>query len=215
VATCSTLTNNRDNTRTQTFTYDALNRVITGQSQASSGSNCWGQGIPTDGTGYDRWGNLLKVNSTKCSTPALNVATDGLNHLSGFSYDAAGNMLGDGLYTYSYNAEGLQTSTSASSQRYTYDGDGRRVKKSNGTTFWFSSVAGALLVETDASGNVLSQYIYLGGRRVARKDGPGNVFYYFEEPAGRTRTVTNASESRQGAVLRSALCDCEEDYSRR
>jgi RHS repeat-associated protein len=119
--------------------------------------------------------------------------TDGLNHLSGFSYDAAGNMLGDGLYTYTYNAEGLQVSTSASSQTYTYDGDGRRVKKSNGTTYWFSGVTGALLVETDASGNVLSQYIYLGGRRVARKDGSGNVFYYFEEPAGRTRTVTNAS----------------------
>jgi RHS repeat-associated protein len=28
---------------------------------------------------------------------------------------------------------------------------------------------------------------------VARKDGSGNVFYYFEEPAGRTRTVTNAT----------------------
>jgi RHS repeat-associated protein len=189
----STLTNNRDNTRTQTFTYDSLNRVITGQSTATSGDNCWGQSIPTDGTGYDRWGNLLKVNSTKCSTPALNVATDGSNHLSGFGYDAAGNMTNDGLYTYTYNAEGQQASTSAASQTYTYDGDGRRVKKSNGRTYWFSSVTGNLLVETDGSGTVLSQYIYFGGRRVARKDGSGNVYYYFEEPVGRTRTMTGAT----------------------
>jgi RHS repeat-associated protein len=188
-----TLTNNRDNTRTQTFTYDSLNRVSTGQSSATSGDNCWGQSIPTDGTGYDRWGNLLKVNPTKCSTPGLNVATDGLNHLSGFGYDAAGNMTNDGLYTYTYNAEGQQASTSAASQTYTYDGDGRRVKKSNGRTYWFSSVTGNLLVETDGSGTVLNQYIYFGGRRVARKDGSGDVTYYFEEPAGRTRTITGAT----------------------
>jgi RHS repeat-associated protein len=189
----SLLTNNRDNTRTQTFTYDSLNRVITGQSTATSGDNCWGQSIPTDGTGYDRWGNLLKVNSTQCSTPGLNVGTDGLNHLSGFGYDAAGNMTNDGLYTYTYNAEGQQASTSAASQTYTYDGDGRRVKKSNGRTYWFSSVTGNLLVETDGSGTVLNQYIYFGGRRVARKDGSGDVTYYFEEPAGRTRTMTGAT----------------------
>jgi RHS repeat-associated protein len=128
-----------------------------------------------------------------CSTPGLNVATDGSNHLSGFGYDAAGNMTNDGLYTYTYNAEGQQASTSAASQTYTYDGDGRRVKKSNGRTYWFSSVTGNLLVETDGSGTVLSQYIYFGGRRVARKDGSGNVTYYFEEPAGRTRTITGAN----------------------
>jgi RHS repeat-associated protein len=71
--------------------------------------------------------------------------------------------------------------------------DGRRVKKSNGRTYWFSSVTGNLLVETDGSGTVLNQYIYFGGRRVARKDGSGDVTYYFEEPAGRTRTMTGAT----------------------
>jgi RHS repeat-associated protein len=71
--------------------------------------------------------------------------------------------------------------------------DGRRVKKSNGRNYWFSSVTGDLLVETDGSGAVLSQYIYFGGRRVARKDGSGNVYYYFEEPVGRTRTITGAT----------------------
>jgi len=31
------------------------------------------------------------------------------------------------------------------------------------------------------------------GRRVARKDGSGNVTYYFEEPVGRARTITGAN----------------------
>ena len=31
------------------------------------------------------------------------------------------------------------------------------------------------------------------GRRVARKDGSGDVYYYFEEPVGRTRTMTGAT----------------------
>ena len=118
--------------------------------------------------------------------------TGGSNHLAGLGYDAAGNMTGDGQYTYTFNAEGLQASTTASSQTYTYDGDGRRVKKSDGKTYWYSG-GGELLVETDQSGNVLNQYVYFAGGRVARKSSLGTVSYYFGEPAGRTRTVTGAT----------------------
>src|SRR5271170_7158565 len=35
------IVNNRDNNRSQTFTYDYLNRIATAQSQATSGSTCW------------------------------------------------------------------------------------------------------------------------------------------------------------------------------
>ncbi len=47
--------------RKRTFTYDNLNCLITAQSQVTSGSNCWGQSIPMDSTGYDRWGNMACV----------------------------------------------------------------------------------------------------------------------------------------------------------
>ncbi|MGH9670813.1 MAG: hypothetical protein ACRD3A_11970 [Terriglobales bacterium] len=46
--------NNRDLDRTQTFTYDQLNRVATAVSTATTGTNCWGENF-----GYDIWGNLL------------------------------------------------------------------------------------------------------------------------------------------------------------
>jgi hypothetical protein len=40
---------------------------------------------------------------------------------------AAGNMTGDGLYSYTYNAENEQTS--AAGVTYTCDGNGKRVKR--------------------------------------------------------------------------------------
>ncbi|MGH9509004.1 MAG: hypothetical protein ACRD2M_03635, partial [Terriglobales bacterium] len=46
------IVNNRDNNRTQSFTYDELNRVATAQSQASSGTHCWGNSFA-----YDIWAN--------------------------------------------------------------------------------------------------------------------------------------------------------------
>ncbi len=36
--------------RTQTFTYDSVNRISTAQSAATSGLDCWGQNF-----GYDAW----------------------------------------------------------------------------------------------------------------------------------------------------------------
>ena len=54
-----------------------------------------------------------------------------LSFNSGFSYDSSGNMTGDGVYTYAWNAESLLKN--AHSVNYTYDGDGKRVEKSSGT----------------------------------------------------------------------------------
>ncbi|MGD1105340.1 MAG: hypothetical protein ABSA59_25115 [Terriglobia bacterium] len=67
-----------------------------GSSAATSGTYCWGQSIPTDGTGYDRYGNLLKINSSQCSTPGLSLSVNTYNQISGYSYDASGNLTADG-----------------------------------------------------------------------------------------------------------------------
>ena len=40
------VTNNRDTGRNATYTYDALDRVTSGKSGATSGPDCWGQTIP-------------------------------------------------------------------------------------------------------------------------------------------------------------------------
>jgi len=125
------------------------------------------------------------------STPGLNVATDGSNHLSGFGYDAAGNMTNDGLYTYTYNAEGQQASTSAASQTYTYDGDGKRVMNSAGTYFW-PTLSGDQLSDTPGAG-AGNEYIFFAGRRIAWVDSSGTVRYYWGDHLGTTRIVTDAA----------------------
>lgn len=63
----------------------------------------------------------------------LSVTVNTNNQLTGiFTYDASGNLHYDGSTTYNYDGENRLSSVNGAS--YTYDGDGNRVMKSNGTT---------------------------------------------------------------------------------
>jgi len=57
----------------------------------------------------------------------VNQAANRLNS-AGFSYDGAGNLTADGVYTYSWDGESRVKT--ANGVTYAYDGDGKRVKKS-------------------------------------------------------------------------------------
>jgi RHS repeat-associated protein len=190
--TVSSVTNGVNSARTQSFTYDYLNRITSAKSAATSGTYCWGQSVPTNGTGYDRYGNLLIINVSQCTAPTLSVSVNAYNQVtnSGFSYDASGNMTGDGAYSYAWNGEGLLKS--AGTTTCTYDGDGKRVEKSSGTYYWFSP-SGSVLAETDTGGNTQNEYIYFNGGRTARRDSSGNVYYYFQDQIGTSRLIANSS----------------------
>ncbi len=183
------ITNNRTGAggRSQTLTYDYLNRVATAQSQATSGTDCWGQSF-----GYDRYGNLTSASSTKCSSPALSLSVNSKNQITntGFTYDSAGNLTGDGLLSYTWDAENHLKS--AAGVTYTYDGDGRRVKKSNGKLYWYST-SGQVLEETDLSGNLLNDYIFFGGQRIARRDASGGYYAFFADALGSARAIIHGT----------------------
>jgi RHS repeat-associated protein len=81
---------------------------------------------------------------------------------------------------------------------YTYDGNGERVLKSNTSTgaavkrYW--SIGGNTLAEGDGSGNLTAEYIYFGGKRVARIDLAANtVHYYLSDHLGSTSIVASAA----------------------
>jgi RHS repeat-associated protein len=77
---------------------------------------------------------------------------------------------------------------------HAYGGDLRRVEKSNGKLYWYSG--GQVLEETDLSGNLLNDYVYLAGQRVARRDSSGSVFYYYTDPVvGSTLAIYQSSGS--------------------
>jgi RHS repeat-associated protein len=125
------------------------------------------------------------VNVTQCSAPILSLSVNNNNRItnSGFSYDASGDLTSDGVNNYTWNAEALMAS--ANSTNYTYDGDRKRVEKSNGTLYWYGP-SGEILEETDLSGNLRHDYIYFAGKRLARQDGTGatTVYYYFQDHLG-------------------------------
>ena len=61
------------------------------------------------------------------------------------------------------------------------------------------------LDETDATGSVtnanFSEYIFAGGRRMARRDSAGNVLYYFADHLGTSRTMAQVASGQTTATL--------------
>ena len=158
------ITNNRDTSRNQTFTYDALNRLTSAQ---NAGTNCsqmtvngkteyWGNSY-----GYDAWGNLLQKTVTKCSAENLSVTALVNNRVSGYNYDAAGNMTHDATTNTNYSFDQENRITGAAGYTYTYDADGNRVEKSNGSTgtiYWYMSPG--IVAESDLSGALKSECVF-------------------------------------------------------
>jgi RHS repeat-associated protein len=197
------ITNYKDNTRNQTFTYDLLNRLISAQ---NAGTNCaattvngkteyWGNNY-----GYDAWGNLIAKSVTKCSAENFSVTALANNQLSGYSYDAAGNMTHDSTSGLNYTFDQENRLTGAAGYTYTYDGDGNRVRKSNGnlaangTLYW--AMTPGMVAETDLAGTTKSEYVFFDGERVARRDGPtgtGGVFYYFSDHLKTAPIITDSA----------------------
>lgn len=118
------------------------------------------------------------------STSNRVVSASGLLTRS-YSYDAAGNTLGDGSRSFTYNDAGrMATATSGGvTTSYVYSGLGERVKKSNtGLTRYFAyDEAGQLLGEYDDTGSLVQETVWLGDIPVAtlRPDGLGGVDVYY------------------------------------
>jgi RHS repeat-associated protein len=102
------------------------------------------------------------------------------------------------VQTYTYDQENRLTG--AAGYTYTYDGDGNRVRKSNGnlavngTLYWYMTPG--VVAETDLAGTTKSEYIFFDGERVARRDGAtgtGGVFYYFSDHLKTASVITDSA----------------------
>jgi RHS repeat-associated protein len=198
------IANNIDNTRSQTFTYDSLNRIATAAAStyANSPAHCWGETYT-----IDRYANLTGIGPissayTGCvKTENLSISVSTTTNritITGITYDLAGNMTSNGTISPHYDAENRICSVGGTScttgTTYSYDGDGKRVMKSSGTLYWYGTSSSPLL-ETNGSGNLTNEYIFFGGMRIARRDSSGNVFYYFSDDLGTSREIVQAGQS--------------------
>jgi RHS repeat-associated protein len=75
-----------------------------------------------------------------------------------------------------------------------FDGNGNRAMKSNGTIYWYGAGSDPL-DETNLSGNLSNEYIFFGGKRIARRDSSGNIFYYFSDHLGTSREIVQAGST--------------------
>jgi RHS repeat-associated protein len=187
------ITNYRDTTRSQAFTYDALNRLTSGWSSANTGAYSWGENYS-----IDAWGNLqISPMSGKAHGGTFALSGNAQNRPTGLAYDAAGNLLSYLTANYTYDQENRLLSTAG--MTYTYDGNGERSLKSNTSTgaavkrYW--SMGGNTLAEGDGSGTLTAEYIYFGTERVARIDltQVNTVHYYLSDHLGSTSIVASAA----------------------
>jgi RHS repeat-associated protein len=80
---------------------------------------------------------------------------------------------------------------------YYYDAQGQRVQKANGNSYVYG-LQGEVLAEYDSAMHLVSEYVYLGGRRVARRDASsGLVYYYYADHLGTARVMTDATGHTQ------------------
>ena len=201
------IVNNLDSTRSVAFTYDPLNRIAQAYTLNTTSGNCWGETFATTPTapgvlpspsnaGIDAWGNLTNRSGvsgmgSNCYTEGLNASAFANNHLSGLTYDRAGNVTIDSSgNSMTYDAE--NTLGKFGTVTYDYDADGVRTEKSTGTMYWLGP--SGTLAETDLSGNINEEYIYFNGQRIARVDRPsGTVHYYYSNHLGSHTVITSAT----------------------
>jgi RHS repeat-associated protein len=182
----------------QTYTYDAMNRLQSAEETVGATSN-WKQVYS-----YDRYGNrTLDAGTTypaqldATNNPAISHANNRITS-AGYAYDAAGNLLCDPTHQctqgqtplipyYAYDAENKMTGAGGApadgGASYSYDGDGRRVKKVVGsvTTVFVYDAAGKMVAE------------YSSGQPQA-----SGTSYLTVDTIGSTRVVTGQNQEVKG-----------------
>jgi RHS repeat-associated protein len=178
----------------QSFTYDALDRLLTAGASGGTGGTYsetytyWPSGRMDDGP--------LGANYSYNTSHLHAVATAGGNS---YNYDANGNMtsrtVGGQSYTLSYDAENrLVTVSGATSGTFVYaprgPPDNQRVKGTVGgvTTYYIGK-------HYEVEGGVVKKYYYAGDRRIAMRSG-GALYPLLGDHLGSTAyTISGTTET--------------------
>jgi RHS repeat-associated protein len=165
---------------TQTFEYDALNRLtVTGE-----GAGSW-----SETNLYDRYGNRSVAGGLSFSDITNRITT------AGYSYDGAGNLKNDPTQSFVFDAENKIKTVNGEGDVYLYDGDGNRVRKNflYGEKVRMVYSGGLLIAEYDLSNTLKKEYVY-GAKGLIATIEPGAVINYTTaDHLGTPRVVTNSS----------------------
>ena len=189
--------------------YDAAGRLVSLFNRNAANTVISSHSLTLDGVGNPTSASLdlplLPTNLGKAAE-MLYDASNRLTTVGGktVSHDSDGRITADASGTdpiqYAYNAQDLINSVTTGgvlTDSYTYDGDGRRVARTSGTTttrYVLDPTGGDLysvLAETNASNSVLRYYLY-GEGLVSQISGSSHRYYHFDQ-TGNTLALTDDS----------------------
>ncbi|MGD0164036.1 MAG: RHS repeat-associated core domain-containing protein [Candidatus Sulfotelmatobacter sp.] len=172
--------------------YDDFNRLITSTCNANCPQNPSGLAFNYV---YDRYGNRWQQNVTagKGTGPQY-IFSSGNNQItgSGVVYDAAGNVMNDGLgNTFTYDGENRISSVNDHASIYVYDAEGLRVRKTTGgaSVDYIFDLSGHQVAEVSSSGGWNRGEVYAGGRHLATYSGgtSGTIYFPYTDWLGTER----------------------------
>jgi RHS repeat-associated protein len=203
VAHYYTVPGTEDKTRSESFAYDAWNRLRQAQTLDTAAANTWNLNW-----GYDRLGNRFSQSGTVGTatigqpTFSINPAT---NRIIGYCYDLAGNLTDEaacptGAHQYTYDGANRLTQINGGTATYSYFGQ-LRIKKTagNGTTLYIYS--GGKPIAEYAAGAALTkpskEYIYAGSQLLASVAGGGTTYYHADHLSNRAETDSTGNVLRR------------------
>lgn len=195
-----------DTTKSESFTYDAWLRLKSAQT-ITVNSNTAGTWSLT--WGYDRLGNRKQQTLTGGNLPGgigqPNFTIDETtNRINGFSYDSAGNLTGDGTFTYAYDGanrmkQAQQVASPNTVTTSTFFGP-LRIKKVVGSTTTRYLYSGSKPIAEYVNGSTTpsKEYIYAGSTLLATIAGTSTTYHHPDHLSNRAETDAT------GAVVRTA-----------
>lgn len=208
--------NNQDENdlKSEKYTYDELRRLLTAQRGPDTDvkrkytydydrhGNRWAQAV-TGGTGNASSLSFVTAsNRIDVTLPPL-----GFSYKNASEVDQAGNLTANGPgSSYTYNQENLLTlgTSTLGSGTYAYDAQGRRVRKTVGSTVTDYFYSGSEVI-AEKTGVNWTDYIFFGGMRIAKQTGTSalTATYLHTDRLGSTRRCSDSAGNQNGT------CDYE------
>ena len=178
------------------YTYDSVNRLT---NAVATGNWTYNQTYTYAGDGSNgQYGNMDCTASpaeVKCLAPTYSATTNRIT-TSGYSYDAAGNVTGDGTNTYQWDAEAHLTKVTNGAgtaiSTNTYNALGQRVRDvtQSATTDEAYGAGGNLLWRYTGSSSTNRSFVPFNGGILAEYYSGGTLFDYTDELGSITTSTS-------------------------
>jgi len=197
----ATITNTNNGIYSWTYGYDALDRL----NSAVQTNQTYGYTYDADGNRLTQTGTYPWTLTPSTTSNRLASTTGGAQNRT-YSYDAAGNVLGNTASTLTYYNRGRMKTAKVGSSTTTYllNALGQRIKKSGGTAgtvLYMYDEAGHLLGEYTSTGALTQETVWLGDTPVAtlRPNGSAITIYYVHTDHLNTPKIVSQPSSNKAA----------------